>query len=67
MYTNKILKIRLKNLNNNQNNYNVTLTIQDLNKIIKDVFNMKDNMQIEKVILLEDCFNEKSKASRKIT
>ena len=66
MYTDKILKIKLKDSQTNKNNYNATLTIEDLNKIIRNVFELGDNMEIEQVILLKDCFNEKTKASRKI-
>lgn len=65
-YTDKILKIQMRNLETNQDNYNVTLTIKDLNKIIRDVFGLKDNTEIAKVILLENCWNERAKASRKV-
>ena len=35
-YTDKIVKIQMRNLETNQDNYNVTITIKDLNKIIRD-------------------------------
>lgn len=65
-YTDKILKIQMRNLETNQDNYNVTLTIKDLNKIIRDVFGLKDNTEIAKVTLLENCWKERAKASRKV-
>ena len=68
-YTYKILKIQMRNLETNQDNYNVTLTIKDLNKIIRDVFKASDVMQfleVDKVTLLENCWNERAKASRKV-
>ena len=68
-YTDKILKIQMRNLQTGQNNHVVTLTIKDLNKIIRDVFKASDVMQfleVDKVTLLENCWNERAKASRKI-
>ena len=68
-YTDKILKIQMRNLQTGQNNHVVTLTIKDLNKIIRDVFKASDVMQfleVDKVTLLENCWNEKAKASRKV-
>lgn len=65
-YTDKILKIQMRNLETNQDNYNVTLTIKDLNKIIRNVFDLKDNTEIAKVTLLKNCWNERAKASRKV-
>ena len=65
-YTDKILKIQMRNLQTGQNNHVVTLTIKDLNKIIRDVFGLKDNTEIAKVTLLENCWNERAKASRKV-
>ena len=68
-YTDKILKIQMRNLQTGQNNHVVTLTIKDLNKIIRDVFKASDVMQfleVDKVTLLENCWNERAKASRKV-
>ena len=64
--TDKILKIKMRNLETGQDNYKVTLTIKDLNKLIREHFGLKDNTEIAKVILLENCWNERTKASRKI-
>ena len=65
-YTDKILKIQMRNLQTGQNNHVVALTIKDLNKIIRNVFELKDNTEIAKVTLLENCWNERAKASRKV-
>lgn len=68
-YTDKILKIQMRNLQTGQNNHVVTLTIKDLNKIIRGVFKASDVMQfleVDKVTLLENCYNERTKASRKV-
>ena len=68
-YTDKILKIQMRNLQTGKNNHVVTLTIKDLNNIIRDVFKASDVMQfleVDKVTLLENCWNERAKASRKV-